>query len=214
MSDMVPFTNNYVDQSTREGYQFEFDCMRCGNGHTSPFQHSVTGFGGRLLQLGGDLVGGSVGEKASQLGFDATWLRDGSRGSTRDRALAQAAEKMRVHFEQCHRCGQWVCKAVCWNPDRGMCAACAPRLDQEIAGMQAEAQVSQLNARIQQVDWTQDVNHRDQLSARCATCEQEAGGGNFCQHCGTRQTARVCRHCHTSMAAAATFCTECGTPAE
>ena len=106
MATMVPFTNNYSDRSTREGYQFEFFCQRCGNGYTSPFQHSVTGFGGRLLQMGGDLLGGEVGNQASRLGWDAQWLKSSSRGSTRDKALGKAVEQMQPHFTQCHRCGQ------------------------------------------------------------------------------------------------------------
>jgi hypothetical protein len=51
---MIFFTDNYQDRSTNDGYQFEFYCRRCGNGYTSSFQHSVTGFGGRMLRLGGD----------------------------------------------------------------------------------------------------------------------------------------------------------------
>jgi hypothetical protein len=85
MPEMIFFTDNYQDRGTREGYQFEFFCKRCGNGYTSSFQHSVTGFGGRMLRLGGDLIGGTVGEKASEIGWDAEWMRDGTRGSTRDR---------------------------------------------------------------------------------------------------------------------------------
>ena len=54
MAGMVFFTDNYADRSSDDGYQFEFFCRRCGNGYSSPFQHSVTGFGGRLLRLGGD----------------------------------------------------------------------------------------------------------------------------------------------------------------
>ena len=73
MAGMIFFTDNYQDRSTREGYQFEFYCRRCGNGYSSSFQHSVTGFGGRLLRLGGDLVGGTVGEKAQEIGWDAEW---------------------------------------------------------------------------------------------------------------------------------------------
>ena len=154
MPEMIFFTDNYQDRGTREGYQFEFFCKRCGNGYTSSFQHSVTGFGGRMLRMGGDLIGGSVGEKASEIGWDAEWMRDGIRGSTRDRALAKAVEEMKPHFDQCHRCGQWVCGQVCWNRERGMCVGCAPKLDQEIAGMQAAAQVQQLNQKIQAQDWT------------------------------------------------------------
>ena len=216
MANMVPFTNNYSDQSTREGYQFEFHCMRCGNGYASSFQHSVTGFGGRLLRMGGDLLGGEVGEKAAQLGWDAEWLRDGNRGSTRDKALAKAATEMQDNFHQCHRCGQWVCKPVCWNDERGLCTGCAPKLSQEIAGMQASAQINQLNEKIQQVDWTKDVNYRDQGTARCPSCNQEASG-KFCQHCGTAlaaapaATRRFCGNCGTSLTPGAVFCSECGT---
>ncbi len=173
MPEMIFFTDNYQDRGTREGYQFEFFCKRCGNGYTSSFQHSVTGFGGRMLRLGGDLIGGTVGEKASEIGWDAEWMRDGTRGSTRDRALAKAVEEMKPHFDQCHRCGQWVCGQVCWNRERGMCVGCAPKLDQEIAGMQAAAQVQQLNQKIQAQDWTRDINYRDQGTAICPNCHAE-----------------------------------------
>lgn len=53
---MIFFTDNYQDRSTNDGYQFEFFCRRRGNGYSSSFQHSATGFGGRMLRLGGDLV--------------------------------------------------------------------------------------------------------------------------------------------------------------
>ncbi|MGH3189648.1 MAG: hypothetical protein ACRDPY_28675 [Streptosporangiaceae bacterium] len=56
MAGMIFFTDNYQDRSTNDGYQFEFFCRRRGNGYSSSFQHSATGFGGRMLRLGGDLV--------------------------------------------------------------------------------------------------------------------------------------------------------------
>jgi hypothetical protein len=80
VAGMIFFTDNYQDRSTNDGYQFEFYCRRCGNGYSSSFQHSVTGFGGRLLRLGGDLVGGAVGKRAQQVGWDAEWMRAGSAG--------------------------------------------------------------------------------------------------------------------------------------
>jgi hypothetical protein len=92
---MIFFTDNYQDRSTDDGYQFEFYCRHCGNGYSSTFQHSVTGFGGRMLRLGGDMVGGALGERASQLGWDAEFMRSTVRGSTRDKALAKAVEEMR-----------------------------------------------------------------------------------------------------------------------
>jgi len=139
MAGMVFFTDNYADRSSDDGYQFEFYCRRCGNGYMSPFQHSVTGFGGRLLRLGGDLMGGEIGSRASQLGFDAEFMRDTVRGSTRDKSLAKAVEQMKPYFKQCLNCGQWVCDQVCWNTERGLCVTCAPKLDQAVAQMQAMA---------------------------------------------------------------------------
>jgi hypothetical protein len=218
MPEMIFFTDNYQDRGTREGYQFEFFCKRCGNGYMSSFQHSLTGFGGRFLKMGGDLIGGSIGEKAAEVGWDAEWMRDGIRGSTRDKALAKAVDEMKPHFDQCHRCGQWVCGQVCWNRERGMCVSCAPKLDQEIAGMQAAAQVQQLNQKIQAQDWTRDINYRDQGTAICPNCHAETGGGKFCQGCGTALAAappaaeKFCTNCGTALGHAR-FCGECGTPA-
>ena len=216
MSGMVFFTDNYQDRSTNDGYQFEFYCKRCGNGYSSSFQHSLTGFGGRILRLGGDVIGGNIGETARTLGWDAEWTRAGLRGSTRDKALAKAVEEMKPHFQQCHRCGQWVCGQICWNGERGMCVTCAPKLDQEIAGMQAAAQVQQLNTKIQQQDWTKDINYRDTGTAMCPSCDGESGGGKFCQHCGASLAAaeaeRHCANCGSGLGHAK-FCGECGTPA-
>ena len=83
--------------------------------------------------------------------------------------------------------------------------------------MQASAQINQLNEKIQQVDWTKDVNYRDQGTARCPSCNQEASG-KFCQHCGTAlaaapaATKKFCGNCGTSLTPGAVFCSECGTP--
>ena len=217
MAGMVFFTDNYQDRSTDDGYQFEFYCRRCGNGYQSSFQHSAAGFGGKLLRMGGDMLGGQLGERASQLGWDAQYLRDSARGSTRDKALAKAVDEMKPYFKQCHRCGQWVCGQVCWNDERGLCVGCAPKLDQEIAGLQAAAQISQLNEKIQGQDWTQGVNYRDQGTGLCPSCGQESGGGKFCQSCGGVLAAadsakKFCGNCGSQLTGAK-FCGECGTPA-
>jgi hypothetical protein len=144
-------------------------------------------------------------------------MRDGVRGSTRDKALAHAVEEMKPFFHQCHRCGQWVCEQVCWNGPKGLCVTCAPKLDQEIAGMQAAAQVNQLNQKIQAQDWTKDINYRDQGTGLCPNCGQESGGGKFCQGCGHGLAAapaaqKFCGNCGSALTGAR-FCSECGTPA-
>lgn len=216
MGNMIGFTDNYQDRSSRDGYQFEFFCERCGNGYTSEFKRSVTGFGSKLLRMGGDLVGGEWGRRASEIGYDAMWMQDGNRGPAWDKALQNAVEEMRPHFSQCHRCGEWVCGPVCWNDERGVCTGCAPKLDQEIAGLQARAQVDQLQDKIRQVDWTPGVVYGQPVIARCPSCANDTGGGKYCQHCGTPlaaapEAARFCGQCGTRQAPGAMFCTGCGT---
>jgi methionyl-tRNA synthetase len=83
--------------------------------------------------------------------------------------------------------------------------------------MQAGAQIQQLNEKIQQQDWTKDINYRDQGTGICPSCQGESGGGKFCQHCGTAlaaapAAARFCTNCGSTLGAAK-FCGECGTPA-
>lgn len=222
MTDVTPFTSNYEDHSTQDGYQFEFRCMQCGSGFRSQFHRSATGIGRRLggiAALGGDLFGGSAGNRASQAGWDVNLLTGyggGERSRANDKHLAEAAKDVERFFTQCHRCGKFVCRQLCWNVERGLCVGCAPKLDQEVAGMQARAQVDQLNERIQKQDWTQGSNVQDQATGLCAACHQESGGGKFCKSCGTPlaaapgATARHCGNCGTVLSGAK-FCGECGT---
>ncbi len=83
--------------------------------------------------------------------------------------------------------------------------------------MQAAAQIDQLNQKITQVDWTKEINYRDQATARCPSCAQETGGGKFCQSCGTPLAAapasirKFCTNCGTQLTGAGLFCPECGT---
>ena len=39
----IEFTSNYSDLSTNQGFQFEFNCDRCGGGYRSNFKPSATG---------------------------------------------------------------------------------------------------------------------------------------------------------------------------
>ena len=38
MAEFIEFTDNYDDQSTDRGFQWEFHCQRCGNGYRSQFR--------------------------------------------------------------------------------------------------------------------------------------------------------------------------------
>ena len=57
--------------------------------------------------------------------------------------------------------------------------SCAPKLDQAMAQMQAQAQIDQLNQKIQAQDWTKDINYRDQATGLCPSCGQESGAGQI-----------------------------------
>ena len=126
---------------------------------------------------------------------------------------------MKAYFDQCHRCGQWVCKQVCWNSERGLCTTCAPKLDQEIAGMQAAAQINQLNDKIQQVDWTRDINYRDQGTGKCPSLRagdrwrQVLPALRYSARGGARGDQEVLRQLRHPADAGKAFCAECGTPA-
>ena len=67
---MIQFVSNYEDLSTDKGYQFKFNCDKCGNGFMSRFQPSVTGTAGSLLRAAGGLFGGwasSAGNSAYEV---------------------------------------------------------------------------------------------------------------------------------------------------
>jgi hypothetical protein len=126
MGALIPFTSNYTDVSTYEGYQFEFRCQRCGNGYRSGFRHSVTGFGGRIAALGGGLLGGEIGSRVQEVGLLAQWDRSGTRGSTNDKRLVEASQDVEGHFVQCRGCAEWVCRDVCWDERANGCTRCVP----------------------------------------------------------------------------------------
>lgn len=83
--------------------------------------------------------------------------------------------------------------------------------------MQAEAQRLQLQDRIMQQDYTSHINVVDERAGLCPNCNDETGGGKFCQNCGhalqaaPAQTKKFCGNCGTQLSGGA-FCAECGTP--
>lgn len=53
----------------------------------------------------------------------------------RKRAVEQAGEEARRHFNLCHRCQKWVCD-VHYNEDVMYCIACAPKNNKNLEGLQ------------------------------------------------------------------------------
>jgi hypothetical protein len=195
VGETIPFTSNYSDVSTYDGYQFEFYCSRCGNGHRSAFRPAVTSIGGKIAEIGGTLLGGEVGSKLQQVGMFAQYGRSGTRGMTNDSRLEEAARDVADEFAQCRGCAQWMCKQVCWNAPAGVCHQCA--------------------AARQQADPSGAVGYMVSSPAAgigCPNCGA-MGNGKFCGDCGTPLIRSVnCRNCGSDTHGTR-FCSNCGAPA-
>lgn len=207
------FTRNYRDHSNDTGYQFEFNCDKCGNGYRSSFQASALGVGAKIAKGLGSLFGGS---KMWAAGVAADHMKDGLRGKAWDDAFKKAIEEIRPKFHQCTRCGQWVCPEVCWNEERQLCEGCAPNLAEEAAHHQANIAASQLADKIRQVDQVAGIDPSAAMVGACPNCKARLQAGKkFCAGCGQPVGAAggktFCTGCGAQLAAGAKFCGDCGT---
>jgi Double zinc ribbon len=210
------FTRNHRDHSGDQGYQFEFFCDKCGNGHRSAFKTSAMGMAASVLRAAGALFGGAVRDA----GHGASHLKDAFRGPAWDSAFKEAIEECRPKFNQCTLCGLWVCPQVCWNAERGLCEGCAPDLREHAAKMQAESAVNQARKKIAAVDQTRGVDLAKTVAsiATCSKCQiRLAAGARFCAECGTPAGAtaqaagpKFCTGCGGALAPGAKFCAGCG----
>ena len=228
MAALIPFTSNYTDVSTYEGYQFEFHCQRCGNGYRSAFRHSVTGFGGRLAALGGGILGGEIGSRVQEVGLLAQWDRSSTRGSTNDKRLLEASEDVAGHFVQCRGCAEWVCRDVCWDGRAGCCSRCVPPAPEPIPGFGpsgfgpgagygpppgsnppptgGHGPSGYGPPRVS----LRHPGHPSSPAVCCTNCGATTAG-RFCAHCGTPLAPPACTGCG-APAQGTPFCPQCGTP--
>lgn len=205
---MIELTRNFHDHSNDQGFQFEFLCDKCGNGHMTQFVANKMGMATSLLRAAGSIFGGALGSAANA----GDHVKDMLRGKARDEAFAQAVEEGRKHFKQCTRCGHWVCPDVCWNEKRNLCESCAPDLAEEAAAAQAQAAVEQVQAKARATDLVADVDMKQEQLASCPHCNARVQGGKFCPSCGKPLSSKVaCAKCGTEFTGK--FCPECGTRA-
>jgi len=205
------FTDNVRDLSNNNGYQFEFVCERCGNGHRSPFVRDKGDMGRSLLRSVGDLLGSS-GNRLNQVANAMDWNR-GTNSAAKDRAMDEAVVTVREEFRQCRGCGDWVCHNVCWNVEIGQCLNCSPSVVEELSRAQAAAQVEQMREQTRAADWTSHLDISTRATVTCPGCQAKVDGGKFCSTCGTSlaPVAVSCRSCGFEQnAAGSAFCGECG----
>jgi DNA-directed RNA polymerase subunit M/transcription elongation factor TFIIS len=204
---LIQFTANHSDHSNSSGFQFEFHCDRCGNGHMSRFQSSSLGVATGLLHAAGSIFGGLLGRAAD----GADHLNDALRSKGRDDAFAAAVQEAKQAFRHCKRCGKWVCPEACWNESRQLCEECAPDLAEETAAAQAQAAREQVHEKARATHLVKDVDMSREATAHCPGCGARAGSAKFCPECGQALNPKVqCPACDAEMEAQAKFCPECG----
>lgn len=218
MASHVPFTDNVQDLSTDKGFQFKFCCERCGNGYMSAFQSNMVGMAGGALQAASGLLGGVFGRAASSA-FEVQRMVGGPQ---HDAAFRKAVEEVSPEFNQCNRCGQWVCRQICWNGQRNQCTTCSPKMDQEIAAIESDATIHQLRQQgySGNVDLTGGVRLNSAVGGdqsvgaqnlACACGAMVARGAKFCPECGTKiELKHSCPGCGVESAPGAKFCSDCG----
>ncbi len=203
----IEFTGNYQDLSTDKGYQFKFFCEKCGNGYMSTFRASAIGLAASAVQVAGSLFGGFLGRAAGS----AYEVQRAIGGKAHDSALKEAVEEIKPLFKQCTRCGKWVCGPVCFNQKAGLCEACAPDMDEELAAAQAAAAKEQVQEKARTVDWTKSRDVATVSGAVCPKCGAKTQGGKFCGECGaTLSPKKKCPKCGTEAEGSPKFCPECG----
>ncbi len=214
MGGEIEYTSNYSDLSTNTGFQFEFQCNRCGSGYRTDFKGWKTGTISSALDTANSLFGGifnaaaEVGEKVRS----AAWQK------ARDQAFAEAIQEIKPLFRQCPRCSSWVCLKSCWNHKCGLCKNCAPDLGVEMSAAQASQSVEEVWAHAAMANEDKKLsqdNWRETIRASCPQCgEPLAVNAKFCPSCGTKlQVINHCSQCGAKLQPDAKFCTECGAKA-
>jgi hypothetical protein len=211
-----PFTRNHADHSNDTGFQFEFFCDKCGSGHRSAFKANKLGVAANLIKAAGSLFGGDM----YRAGWGADHVKDAFRGPAWDSAFQEAIGESRPKFNQCTRCGKWVCPEVCWNHARGLCEDCAPDLREHAPAIQAQVAVEQAWEQARSGDQMRgfDLAAEASVSAGCKKCQATlAAGAKFCAQCGTASVPaataagpKFCANCGGGLGAGARFCPGCG----
>lgn len=211
MGEAIEFTRNYNDLSTEHGFQFEFFCDRCGNGHRTRFKAFGLGAVNSALDAASSLLGGILGS-ASDVSGRVTEAR---RERAREEAFLEAVNELKPNFVQCPRCQNWVCRKSCWNNKRGLCKECAPDLGVEMSAAQSSRSVEEVWAHAAMAEEDKKLaegNWRETIRASCPECgAPQAANAKFCPECGAKlKSASHCPECGAKLQPNAKFCQDCG----
>ena len=211
LSDRIEFTRNYEDLSTDRGFQYEFQCDRCGTGFRTRFRGMAGTGTSDLLNAASGLFGGLFGSAAdlTERARSAGWQK------AHDDAFVDAVRELKPDFIQCPRCSTWVCRKSCWNNKKGLCKECAPDLGVEMAAAQASKSVEEVwaHAAMAEEDKKLGAEHwREGIRASCPKCEAPlAANAKFCPECGEKlKVKNNCPSCGAKLNPKAKFCMECG----
>lgn len=215
MAERIEFVNNYSDNCTDKGFQFEFSCNRCGTGYRTRFKPYAMGKVATALDTASSLFGGAFYRAAnvSHQVQSAGWEK------AHDEAFVEAIKELRPDFVQCPRCSTWVCRKSCWNTKKGLCKECAPDLGVEMAAAQASKSVEEVWAHAKMAEEDKKLTEsdwREGIRACCPECEAPlATNAKFCPECGAKlKVNKHCSNCGVKLEAKAKFCSECGDKVE
>jgi len=216
MSDKIEFTRNYSDHSTDRGFQFEFNCDRCGTGYRTRFLPFAAGTISSALDTASSLFGGIL-NSAARVGEQ---VRSSAWQKAKDDAFVKAVEELKPDFIQCPRCSTWVCRKSCWNTQRGLCKNCAPDMGVEMAAAQASRTVEEIwsHSKMAEEDreMLKDESWRAGVRATCPQCNAPlANNAKFCPECGAAiKSGKFCTNCGGEIKEGVKFCPQCGTKQE
>jgi len=208
----IEFTDNYQDLSTDMGFQFKFNCERCGDGYMSTFRSNAIGVVGGLLRGASSFLGGALGN----VGHTAYEVQRAVGGPQHDAALRQAVEEVKPLFKKCRRCGDWVCEKVCWNKHNDMCKRCAPVAEEEETSIRSEHVRTQVSNDLFLEENKRMSEKGKEVAAKCPECGSATLGKKFCPQCGHKMAPAesFCKQCGVKLTPNCKFCGDCGAPVE
>ena len=213
--DAIEFTRNYSDLSTDRGFQFEFQCDRCGNGYKTTFQAWTMGTVSGALDAASSLFGGVFGQAANlgERARSATWQQ------ARDKALVEAVNKSSRISCNVRNAPVGFAKRIAGIKHAAFAKIARPIWRSKFPPQQSAHDLRKFKEHWQWMPKMRYVNEEmlaAKVQASCPNCQ--APLANECQVLsrmwGGNPGEKFCTNCGAKLAPGAKFCAECGTKQE